>query len=104
MARSKRVVAAGEGFVVCDVRCQAPGPAWSPPEVAQGYVLVFVRAALSWFSPYPTSGWQRFVFRATEPVLAPVRRWVPPVSGLDLSPLVVTMVILFVIAAIRSIG
>ena len=44
MARSKRVVAAGEGFVVCDVRCQAPGPAWSPPEVAQGYVLVFVRA------------------------------------------------------------
>lgn len=44
MARSKRVVAAGKGFVVCDVRCQAPGPAWSPPEVAQGYVLVFVRA------------------------------------------------------------
>jgi hypothetical protein len=44
VARSKRVVAAGEGFVVCDVRCQAPGPAWSPPEVAQGYVLVFVRA------------------------------------------------------------
>jgi len=67
-------------------------------------ILVFVRAALSWFSPYRTSGWQRFVFRATEPVLAPVRRWVPPVSGLDLSPLVVTMVILFVIAAIRSIG
>lgn len=44
MARSKRMVAAGEGFVVCDVRCQAPGPAWSPSEVAQGFVLVFVRA------------------------------------------------------------
>jgi AraC-like DNA-binding protein len=44
VARSKRVVAAGEGFVVCDVRCHAPGPAWSPPEMAQGYVLVFVRA------------------------------------------------------------
>jgi len=37
-------------------------------------------------------------------VLAPVRRWVPPVSGLDLSPLVVSVAILFVIAAIRSIG
>ena len=37
-------------------------------------------------------------------MLAPVRRWVPPVSGLDLSPLVVTMAIIFVIAAIRSIG
>jgi AraC-like DNA-binding protein len=44
VARSKRVVATGEGFVVCDVRCQAPGPAWSLPEVAQEYVLVFVRA------------------------------------------------------------
>ena len=44
-------------------------------------VLVFVRAALSWFSPHPTSEWQRLVFRATEPMLAPVRRWVPPVSG-----------------------
>ncbi len=43
MARSKRVVAAGEGFVVCDIRCHAPQRAWSPPEVAQGYVLVFVR-------------------------------------------------------------
>ena len=67
-------------------------------------ILIFIRAALSWFSPYPRSEWQRLVYRATEPVLAPVRRWVPPVSGLDLSPLVVTVAILFVIAAIRSIG
>ena len=67
-------------------------------------ILVFVRAALSWISPYPRSQWQRLVIRTTEPVLAPVRRWVPPVSGLDLSPLVVSMAILFVIAAIHSIG
>jgi YggT family protein len=67
-------------------------------------ILVFVRAALSWISPYPRTGWQRFIIRATEPVLAPVRRWVPPVSGLDLSPLVVSVAILFVIAAIHSIG
>jgi AraC-like DNA-binding protein len=44
VARSKRVVAAGEGFVVSDVRCHAPRPGWSPPEAAPGYVLVFVRA------------------------------------------------------------
>lgn len=43
MARSKTVAAAGEGFVVCDVRCRAPRRAWSPPEVAHGYALVFVR-------------------------------------------------------------
>ena len=67
-------------------------------------ILVFIRAALSWLSPRPRSAWQLLVYRATEPVLAPVRRWVPPVSGLDLSPLVVSMAILFVIAAIHSIG
>ena len=66
-------------------------------------ILVFVRAAMSWISPYPRAEWQRWIFRATEPVLAPVRRWVPPVSGLDLSPLVVSMAILFVIAAINSV-
>jgi AraC-like DNA-binding protein len=43
MARSKHVTAAGDGFVVCDVRCRAAERAWSPPEVAQGYALVFVR-------------------------------------------------------------
>ena len=67
-------------------------------------ILILVRVALSWFSPYPKNEWQRIVFRISEPILAPVRRWMPPVSGLDLSPLVVTMAILFVIAAIRSIG
>jgi YggT family protein len=66
-------------------------------------ILVLVRAVMSWISPYPRNEWQRFIIRATEPVLAPVRRWIPPVSGLDLSPLVVTMAILFVIAAISSI-
>jgi AraC-like DNA-binding protein len=43
VARSKHVTAVGDGFVVCDVRCRAAGRAWSPPEVAQGYALVFVR-------------------------------------------------------------
>ena len=67
-------------------------------------ILILVRVALSWISPYPKNEWQRLVFRFSDPILNPVRRWVPPVSGLDLSPLVVTMVILFVIAAVRSIG
>ena len=67
-------------------------------------ILVFVRVVLSWMSPYPRAEWQRVVFRVTDPVLLPIRRWVPPVSGLDLSPLVLTVAILFVIAALRSIG
>jgi YggT family protein len=67
-------------------------------------VIVFIRVALSWMSPYPRGEWQRIVYRVTDPILLPIRRWVPPVSGLDLSPLVLTVAILFVIAALRSIG
>jgi YggT family protein len=45
----------------------------------------------------------RFAWRLTEPVLGPVRRWLPPVSGIDLSPLVVTLGAYFLIAALRNI-
>jgi AraC-like DNA-binding protein len=40
--RPRRVVAAGDGFEVLDVRCAA-GPGWSEPEFSDGYTVVFVR-------------------------------------------------------------
>jgi YggT family protein len=66
-------------------------------------IVLFVRVAFSWVSPFPTNPVSRFAFTVTEPVLAPVRRWVPPVSGIDLSPLVVLLVAYFLIAALRNI-
>ena len=66
-------------------------------------VVLFVRVAFSWVSPFPTNGVSRLAYRITEPVLAPVRHRMPPVSGLDLSPLVVSLAVIFVIAALRSI-
>jgi YggT family protein len=67
-------------------------------------LLVFIRAALSFISPYPTNEPWRLLIRVTEPMLAPIRRRLPPVSGFDLSPLVVTLVAFFLIAALRSIS
>jgi len=67
-------------------------------------IVMLVRVAFSWVSPYPTNSVSRFTFQVTEPVLAPVRRWLPPTSGIDLSPLVVTLVAYFLIAALRNIG
>jgi len=67
-------------------------------------IVMLVRVAFSWVSPYPTNSVSRFTFRVTEPVLAPVRHWLPPMSGIDLSPLVVTLVAYFLIAALRNIG
>lgn len=67
--------------------------------------LIFVRVLLSWVNvdPYrPTVDHPivRMLDRVTEPVLAPVRRLVPPISGrFDVSPIVV----LFALEIVRYI-
>jgi YggT family protein len=59
--------------------------------------IVILRAVLSWV--YVPSLYQaaRVLYRLTEPVMRPVRRIVPPskAGGLDLSPLIVALVIVF---------
>jgi YggT family protein len=65
-------------------------------------ILILVRVVFSWTNPYPNNSVYRFVFQVTEPILAPVRHRLPPMSGMDLSPLVVTLAAYFVIAAIRN--
>ena len=52
--------------------------------------IVLARVLLSWFPNVDHSNPMiQFLYQATEPVLAPIRRALPPTSGLDLSPLVV---------------
>jgi len=41
------------------------------------------------------------LFRITEPVLRPIRRWLPPVGGMDLSPLVLIFIIIFIQSFLR---
>ena len=51
-------------------------------------ILMLARAVLSWVN---FGGYQirNLVFRLTEPILAPVRRYLPMGSGVDFSPLIV---------------
>jgi YggT family protein len=65
-------------------------------------IVILVRVVFSWISPYPNNSVYRFVVQVTEPILGPVRRRLPAVSGMDLSPLVVTLAAYFVIAALRN--
>ena len=63
------------------------------------YSWVIIAAALmSWVSPDPRNPIVMFLRQATEPVLAPIRRLLPPwkTGGLDLSPLIVLVAIQFV--------
>ena len=57
---------------------------------------IIIRALISWVNPDPWNPIVQFLTRATEPVLAPIRRRLPTWrTGLDLSPLVVILAIYF---------
>ena len=53
------------------------------------WLLLMVRILLSWF---PNVDWWKqpfkFLHDATEPILDPFRRIIPPIGGLDISPIV----------------
>lgn len=61
------------------------------------YILILLaRAVMSWFPIRPGTGAASFLhvlMQLTEPVLAPVRRVIPPAGMFDISFLVVVVVI-----------
>ena len=58
--------------------------------------LIIARALLTWVNPDPYNPIVRFLYNVTEPVLEWVRSRVPVVfGGLDLSPLLVLLGIVF---------
>ena len=65
-------------------------------------IIVLIRVVFSFVSPFPTNPISRFAWRVTEPILAPIRRMLPPMSGLDLSPLVVWLVAILLIQFLGS--
>lgn len=60
--------------------------------IADLYVLIIIGRAIASFFPItsgsPFAPVAQFLFRATEPVFAPIRRVVPDFGGFDLSPLI----------------
>jgi YggT family protein len=61
-------------------------------------IILFVRIILSWvsmaWSPPPgLTPVIRVIYDLTEPVLGLVRRYIPPMGGLDLSPLIIFFVL-----------
>ncbi|WP_111657877.1 YggT family protein [Isoalcanivorax indicus] len=55
------------------------------------FFAVLIRVILSWVAPDPYNPFTAIMTQITEPVMAPVRRILPPMGGLDLSPLVVLL-------------
>ena len=58
--------------------------------------LIIARALLSWVNPDPYNPIVRFLYNVTEPVLSYLRRRIPIIfGGLDLTPLIVILAIMF---------
>ncbi len=61
------------------------------------YWLVLVRAIISWVNPDPDNQMVQFLYKTTEPVLAPIRKLLPGSFryGIDISPIIAFLAIVF---------
>lgn len=58
--------------------------------------IILGRAIISWVNPDPYNQIVIFLYRVTEPVMAPIRRLIPIRGlGIDISPIIVIMIIYF---------
>jgi YggT family protein len=57
-------------------------------------LIMLARILMSWLPNLnPYNPIVRFLYEATEPVLGPVRRAIPPMGGFDFSPIIVMVAI-----------
>jgi YggT family protein len=59
--------------------------------------LIIIRVLLSWFSPDPYNPLYRALLSITEPIMDPFRRIIPPLAGIDLSPIVIILIIEYIL-------
>jgi len=59
------------------------------------FFIVIGRAIISWVNPDPYNPIVRFLYQATEPVLRPIRRVIPYMGGMDISPIIVILILKF---------
>jgi YggT family protein len=67
--------------------------AWAIPALVGLVISIFlfailIRVILSWLNPDPFNPAVDLLNRITDPILVPAQRLLPPISGIDLSPMV----------------
>ena len=68
--------------------------AWAIPALVGLIISIFlfavlIRVILSWVNPDPYNPAVDLLTRLTDPIMRPAQRLIPPISGIDLSPMVV---------------
>jgi YggT family protein len=61
------------------------------------YWLILIRALISWVSPDPYNPIVQFLYKTTEPILYPIRKFLPLGLrfGIDISPIIAFLAIIF---------
>jgi YggT family protein len=65
-------------------------------------IAIIIRALLSWFNVDPRSPLIQALNQFTEPILEPIRRVMPRLGMIDLSPLVAILLLQFISVAIEQ--
>jgi YggT family protein len=65
-------------------------------------IFIFARVVFSWGQISYRNRVMRFLINTTEPLLGPLRRMLPPLGWIDISPIVATIIILFLRAAVAG--
>lgn len=61
------------------------------------YWLILIRALISWVNPDPYNPVVQFLYKTTEPILYPIRKFLPLgfKFGIDISPIIAFLAIIF---------
>ena len=62
--------------------------------------IIIIRALISWVNPDPWNPIVQFLNRVTEPILAPIRQMIGLRIGVDVSPIIVILIIIFLQKAV----
>ena len=57
--------------------------------------IVIGRAVISWVNADPHNPIVRFLIQVTDPILLRIRRYIPSMGGIDLSPMILILAIVF---------
>lgn len=66
-------------------------------------MAIVVRALLSWFNLPPTNPLVTLLYDITEPILAPLRRVVPRIGMIDITPIVAIILMNFLSQMLQTV-
>lgn len=57
---------------------------------------IFILAIMSWINPDPYHPAAALLSNLTRPVMRPLRKYIPPIGGIDITPMIAIIIILFI--------